>query len=406
MQDRQAMDNRARNQAFATVSAYTLTSALGAGNAATLEALRAHRGGLRQQALRAGGSSWFGIVDDPDEPLGGRFARYDCKAFRIIRRAFAQDSFLDKVADARDRYGAHRIGCFVGTICAGLMHFEERYRQHAPRAAEFGPDERLNDVINLASAATYCAEELGIAGPVASISTACSSSARVFPIAYRYMKAGLCDAAVVGGIDLANETFVYGFRSLGLLSAEPCRPWDRRRNGLNLGEAAGFALIERPAEGRDGIALLGFGESADAHHMTAPHPEGLGAELAMRGALRTAGLRPEAIDYINLHGSGTPANDASEDAAVLRVFGAATPCSGTKGWTGHTQGASGITEAILSMLSIKHGLIPGTLNTTEPDPALKSQLVQQNRSQPLKRVLSNSFGFGGNNCALIFGAMQ
>ena len=394
------------NPPLAAVTAYTLTSALGVGNAATLDALRAQRGGLRHEVLRAGGSTWVGIVEDTDEPLTGSLEQYDCKAYRIAKRALAQDNFLDKVAEARERYGARRVGCFIGTICAGLMHLEERYRRHNPRAGDIGSDPRLEEVINLSSAATYCGRVLGITGPTASISTACSSSARVFPIAYRYMQAGLCDAAVVGGVDLANETFIYGFRSLGLLSAEPCRPWDRRRNGLSLGEAAGFALLERPTTGADGMALLGFGESADAYHMTAPHPAGLGAELAMRGALRTARLAPEAIDYINLHGSGTPANDATEDAAVLRVFGAETPCSSTKGWTGHAQGASGITEAALSLLSIKHGLIPGTLNTTEPDPDLGSRLVQENRAQTLKRVLTNSFGFGGNNCALIFGAMQ
>jgi 3-oxoacyl-[acyl-carrier-protein] synthase-1 len=404
--DRLAMDDPAPNRALAVVTAYTLTSALGVGNAATLDALQAQRGGLRHEPLRAGGSTWVGIVEDTGEALTGSLERYDCKAYRITGRALAQDDFQSRVADACERYGAHRVGCFVGTICAGLMYLEERYRRHDPRAGDIGPDPRLDEVINLSSSATYCSRVLGITGPTASISTACSSSARVFAIAHRYMQAGLCDAAVVGGIDLANESFIYGFRSLGLLSAEPCRPWDRRRNGLSLGEAAGFALLERPASGAEGMALLGFGESADAHHMTAPHPEGLGAELAMRGALRKAELLPEAIDYINLHGSGTPANDASEDAAVLRVFGTETPCSSTKGWTGHTQGASGITEAVLSLLSIKHGLIPGTLNTTEPDPALGSRLVQENQSQPLKRVLTNSFGFGGNNCALIFGAMQ
>jgi 3-oxoacyl-[acyl-carrier-protein] synthase-1 len=400
------MDSRVPDRPLASVKAYTLTSALGTGNAATLDALRAQRGGLRHQPLRSGGSTWLGTVADIDEPLTDSLARYDCRAYRVIGRALAEDDFTSKVAAARERYGAHRVGCFIGTICAGLMHLEERYHRHDPRAGDLGPDVRLDDVVNLFSATDYCRSVLGITGPAVSISTACSSSARAFPIAYRYMRAGLCDAAVVGGIDCANETFIYGFRSLGLLSAEPCRPWDRRRNGLSLGEAAGFALLEDFDEGADGITLLGFGESADAYHMTAPHPEGLGAELAMRDALRRAGLSPDAIDYINLHGSGTSANDAAEDAAVLRVFGSETPCSSTKGWTGHTQGASGVTEAVLSMLAVEHGFIPGTLNTTEPDPALRSRLVQENRSEPLRRVLSNSFGFGGNNCALIFGAMQ
>jgi 3-oxoacyl-[acyl-carrier-protein] synthase I len=390
----------------AAVTAYTLTSALGRGNAATLDALHAARGGLRHQVLRGGGNTWLGTVEDVGEPLIDALAPYDCRAYRMIERALAMDNFMSRVADARQRYGAHRVGCFIGTISAGLMHLEERYCRYDPRAGDLGPDVRLDEVINIFSASDYCRIRLGITGPAASISTACSSSAKAFPIAYRYMQAGLCDAAVVGGIDCTNESFIYGFRSLGLLSSEPCRPWDRRRNGLSLGEAAGFALLEWPDESDGVISLLGFGESADAYHMTTPHPHGLGAELAMQEALRRAGLRPDAVDYINLHGSGTPANDATEDAAVLRVFGRDTPCSATKGWTGHTQGATGVTEAVLSMLSIEHQLIPGTLNMTEPDPALGIRLVHETRSQSLRRVLSNSFGFGGNNCALIFGAMQ
>jgi len=201
-----------------------------------------------------------------------------------------------------------------------------------------------------------------------------------------------------------NETFVYGFRSLGLLSAEPCRPWDRRRDGLSIGEAAGFALLERFPVGLDDISVLGFGESVDGYHMTAPHPEGMGAEAAMRNALRSAGLKPRDIDYINLHGSGTPANDAAEDTAVLHVFGDETPCSSTKSWTGHTQGAAGITEGVLSMLCIKHGLMPATLNSAELDPKLRTRFLLKNMSGRVNRVLSNSFGFAGNNCALVFGA--
>jgi 3-oxoacyl-[acyl-carrier-protein] synthase-1 len=391
----------------AYVTSYTLTSALGAGNDATLDALRAQRGGLQPRSLRAGGTTWLGLVDgleDEAAAITGALEAFDCRANRLLRRALAQDGFMRDVARARDRYGPHRIGCFIGTIGAGLEDVEQRYQRYDPGAGELGPAARLECTTGLYAAPEYCRHLLGITGPAATISTACSSSAKVFCSASRYLAAGLCDAAVVGGIDCANETFVYGFRALQLLSGSPCRPWDRRRDGLSVGEAAGFALLEREPRTDGDVALLGFGESADAYHMTAPHPDGNGAEAAMRSALCHAGLRPEDIDYINLHGSGTPANDASEDRAVHRLFGGGIPCSGTKGWTGHTQGAAGIAEAVLSMLSIRHGFIPATLNTAELDPSLKVRIVLRNLAQPVRRVLSNSFGFGGSNCALIFGA--
>jgi 3-oxoacyl-[acyl-carrier-protein] synthase-1 len=389
------------------VTAYTLSSALGVGNGATADSLHAERGGLRAHDLRVGGTTWLGVIDDiGDEPIAGDLDNYDCRSNRILGRAILHDGFAEAVGRARNRYGAHRVGCFVGTIGAGLGHLEERYRRAGPGSSDLGAELRVNQTAHLFSVTEYCRRVLGISGPAATVSTACSSSAKIFCTADRYLRAGLCDAVVVGGVDCANEGFLYGFRSLGLLSTSPCRPWDRRRNGLSIGEAAGFALLERAPSGDSDIALLGFGESGDAYHMAAPHPEGEGAETAMRSALRSAGLEASEIDYINLHGSGTPANDASEDRAVLRVFGNATPCSSTKGWTGHAQGAAGITEAIISILSVEHGVVPGTLNTTEPDQALRANVILENQRRPLRRALTNSFGFGGNNCALIFGATQ
>jgi 3-oxoacyl-[acyl-carrier-protein] synthase-1 len=390
----------------AYVTAYTLTSALGTGNDATLASLRQHRHGLRQRALRGGGSTWLGLVDGLEkESITGALGEFDCRANRMLRRALAQDGFMGAVARARDRYGADRVGCFLGTIGGGLEDLEQRYRRHGADADEFGPEARLDRKVYLDAAPEYCRRLLAITGPSVTISTACSSSAKVFCSASRYLAAGLCDAAVVAGIDCANETFIYGFRALELLASSPCRPWDRNRDGLSIGEAAGFALLEREPQGAGDVALLGFGESADAYHLTAPHPEGQGAEAAMRSALDYARLRPDDIDHINLHGTGTPANDATEDRAVCRLFGTGIPCSATKGWTGHTQGAAGIVEAILSIFSIRHALIPATLNTAETDPNLKARIVLRNLSQPVRRVVTNAFGFGGSNCTLIFGAI-
>jgi len=219
------------------------------------------------------------------------------------------------------------------------------------------------------------------------------------------MAAGVCDAAVVGGVDSLCLTTLYGFHSLGLTSGAPCRAFDADRDGISVGEGAGFALLEKnPAPyAADAMLLLGVGESCDAYHMSSPHPEGLGARLAMEQALKAAGLAPAGIDYVNLHGTATKANDASEDRAVHELFGGATPVSSTKGSTGHLLGAAGITEAIISLLAIEHGLLPGGLHTRNLDPGLRSNYLLENRHARVTRVLSNSFGFGGSNCSLVLG---
>jgi 3-oxoacyl-[acyl-carrier-protein] synthase-1 len=216
------------------------------------------------------------------------------------------------------------------------------------------------------------------------------------------MASGLCDAAVVGGVDSLCLTTLYGFNSLQLVSPDPCCPCAPDRAGISIGEAAGFALLERDADAA--YTLLGYGESSDAHHMSSPHPEGEGARLAMQAALHSAGLEAADIDYINLHGTGTMVNDLAESKAVVGVFADTTPCSSTKGWTGHTLGAAGIVEAALGLLCVEHGFMPQTLNTGQLDAALEANILLTPRSEPVRRVLSNSFGFGGSNCSLILGA--
>ena len=234
------------------------------------------------------------------------------------------------------------------------------------------------------------------------ISTACSSSAKVFASAARYIEAGIIDAAVVGGVDSLCLTTMHGFTSLQLVSDEPCRPFDAARKGMSIGEAAGFALVEKI--GSSSIALLGYGESSDAYHMSTPHPEGEGAFGAMQQALTRAGLAPGEIDYVNAHGTATPANDRAEDRALVRLFGKRVPVSSTKGFTGHTLGAAGIVEAIVCFLALEHGLLPATVNSSAIEPGLESMVLLENRAAPVRRALSNSFGFGGSNCSLVFGA--
>ena len=388
------------------ISASTLTSALGVGRAATLDALRAQRSGLaplRFEALPL--ATWVGEVDHVDDvvlPDGTR--EFDCRNNRLAWLGLQHDGFLDAAAAARARWGAARIGVFLGTSTSGLLQTEHAYRHRGADGA-LPADFLYEPTQNTYSLAGFVASALGLGGPSWVVSTACSSSAKVFGTAARMIEAGLIDAAIVGGVDSLCLTTLYGFNSLELLSRDICQPWGAARDGLSIGEAAAFALVER-----DSIApqafVLGLGESNDGHHMSTPHPEGAGAIAAMHSALADAGLRANQIDYINLHGTATPSNDAAEDRAVASVFGLQTPCSSTKGATGHTLGAAGGVEALISMLAIENGLMPAGLNIAQRDPALSLNYLLENRHARVRTVLSNSFGFGGSNASLVFGAVS
>ena len=385
------------------VTHFAAANPLGLGAAATLKALREARTGLRPNDFEhAEIDTWIGRVDGLEQqPVVTELAGFDCRNNRLAQLGLRQDGFEPAVAQARKKYGAERIAVLIGTSTSGILETELAYRKRNPANGALPADLNYQGSHNLFSVADFVRRYLHLQGPSEVISTACSSSAKVFASAYRFIEAGWCDAAVVGGVDSLCLTTLHGFASLELLSDQPCRPCDAVRNGISIGEAAGFALLERHGEAN--IALLGYGESSDAYHMSTPHPQGEGARLSMHKALDCAGLTSEEIDCINLHGTATPANDSVEDQAVCQLFGDNTPCSSTKGWTGHTLGAAGITEAIISMLCIEHGFIPGTLNLETPDPQLKSRIVKRNENRTLKRVLSNSFGFGGNNCSLVFG---
>ncbi len=215
------------------------------------------------------------------------------------------------------------------------------------------------------------------------------------------MAAGLCDAAVVGGVDSLCYTTLYGFASLELLSANPARPFARTRSGISIGEGAAFALLVPDGNGM--TALLGTGESSDGYHMSTPHPDGLGAEQAMSLALTSAQLQPGDIDYVNLHGTGTSANDRVEALTVVRRFGRSTPCSSTKGATGHCLGAAGAIEALICDLALEHQRVPANVGTTAGDVEFSLALATTSEPATLQRVVSNSFGFGGSNCSLVIG---
>jgi 3-oxoacyl-[acyl-carrier-protein] synthase-1 len=330
---------------------------------------------------------------------------YDCRNNRLAQVCLEQDGFVDAISAAKRKYGGGRIGVFLGTSTSGILQTEIAYRHLEPQSGALPPDFHYAETQNFYSLAGFVLQYLGLSGSSLVVSSACSSSAKVFANAVRTIAAGVCDAAVVGGVDSLCLSTLYGFNSLGLVSRLPCRPYDVSRDGISVGDGAGFVLIERATDGNSSGAmfLLGVGESSDAYHMSTPHPEGLGAKLAMQRALASAGLQANEIDYINLHGTATKSNDASEGKAVAEVFGDSVPCSSTKGWTGHLLGAAGITEAIIAMLAVEHGFIPGSLNTQQLDPAIPINYQIENGKGEIIRALSNSFGFGGSNCSLVLG---
>ncbi|SMF25847.1 beta-ketoacyl-[acyl-carrier-protein] synthase family protein [Pseudogulbenkiania subflava] len=387
------------------LSAYTLTSALGAGLASHLDALRRQRGGIvRKRWETVEFDVCVGEVAGLDEvALRQDLAPYDCRNNRLAQLGLEQDGFIPRVRQAVQRYGASRVGVFLGSSTSGILSSEVAYRQRDPQSGALPPEHRYRETHNAYSVADFVRSFFGLAGPAAVVSTACSSSAKVFGTAQRMIEAGLIDAAIVGGVDTLCLTTIYGFSSLQLVSSNPCRPFDGERDGISVGEGAAFALLERAEQPQDGdILLTGVGESSDAYHMSSPHPEGLGAKAAMAQALQQAGLAPGDIDYINLHGTATPSNDAAEGAAVLALFGNATPCSSTKGHTGHTLGAAGGIEALICALALDNGVMPGGVGTQQLDSRLQCNYLLTTVERPLRHVLNNSFGFGGSNCSLVF----
>lgn len=386
-----------------TVAAYTLTSALGLGLAAQTQALLAGQSGLSASPFETCTLPCYtGQVAGLASPLPAAWADWDCRNNRLAELGLQQDDFLPAVAAQRQRLGAARIGVFVGTSTAGVQQTERAYRAREDGVLPAWFNYRTSQ--NTFSVAHYVQSRLGLSGPCVAISTACSSSSKVFAAAQRAIAAGLCDAAVVGGVDSLCLTTLYGFNALQLLSPEPCRPADVARRGISIGEAAGFALLlpSKPlGQPNSGLCLLGYGESSDAHHMSTPHPEGRGAAEAMQAALQRGGVA--AVDFVHLHGTATPANDLAEDQALCTVLGTATPCASTKGAFGHTLGAAGMVSAAVALLAIEQGFLPASQNTQTLDPQLRGHYVLSPRRQPVQRVLTNAFGFGGNNCSLLFG---
>ena len=305
-----------------------------------------------------------------------------------------------EVAALREKFGAHRIGVILGSSTSGIAEGEAALATYLetgalPEAFHYGQQE-------LSAPALYVARELQVTGPAWTISTACTSGAKAIASGARLLHLGVCDAVIVGGADSLCRLTVEGFSALSAVSDQPCNPFSRNRRGINIGEGAALMILTREP-GR--IRLAGVGETSDAHHISAPEPEGRGAEAAMRAALEQAGLTPADIGYINLHGTATEQNDRMESLAVARVFGSATACGSTKALTGHTLGAAGALEVLFCYLALlrQDGQLPRQVWDGERDPELASltQLGATRVEEPLRYAMSNSFAFGGNNISLI-----
>lgn len=388
------------------LTALGLVNALGQGKQAVLTHLLAGTApGMQPQ------SSWLlgracpvGAVMDALPAIPSTLATFACRNNRLLLSAVTE--IRDDIERAITQYGAHRIGVVIGSSTSGILEGERaiaQHQQHKNWPADF--DYRQQEI---GTAAEFVARLLGLTGPAYTLSTACSSSAKALASAQRLLALGVCDAVICGGADTLCQLTVNGFAALESLSDTVCEPFAHNRNGITIGEGAAAFLMERNAE-TDAVRLAGVGESADAHHISAPHPDGAGAEAAMRAALQHAGLSPQDIHYINLHGTATPLNDAMESAAVHRVFGASVPCSSTKPLTGHTLGAAGATEAALCWLLLSHHnthhVLPAQRNTLARDTSLPDIALLTNPGQlPAagpRRALSNSFAFGGSNASLI-----
>jgi 3-oxoacyl-[acyl-carrier-protein] synthase I len=382
------------------ISAYTATSALGAGKAALSDGALCGRSGLRPNNFGAQPlATWVGPVDGLDVDLPKPLMSWDCRNNRLAWQGLLADDFVHAAGQAVRRYGADRVGVVVGTSTSSIGATEDAYSA-LDGEGRFPLHLRDPQLHTLHSLGAFVQTALQTTGPCVTLSTACSSGAKTFAVAERWLRLGAADAVVVGGVDTLCGNVLFGFHALQLLSPEPCRPFDAERCGISLGEAAGFMLLER---GPGALALLGYGESSDAHHLSAPHPAGAGAEKALDDALARAMLQTQDVDFLHLHGTASRQNDEVEAQLVARRFPKKTHACSTKGLTGHTLGTAGVLGAAYCLLAIETGLMPGTTNAEALDAVCGPQIQRLPTSGRVRVAMSNAFGFGGSNCVLVFG---
>ncbi len=390
----------------AAVTAYQCVSAAGDDVEALWRSLIANRSCLRPLRLfEIPFETVVGEVTLPLPDIRPSLKAYDCRNARLALKSLGQGDFRANVELAMARYGAGRVGIVLGTSTSGISDSENAYVDFL-RDGAMPDDFHFLQTQTAQATAEFLHCELALQGPCYGISTACSSSAKALGAAQRLIASGFCDAVLVAGVDSLCRLTLRGFHSLQLISPEACRPMDAHRRGINIGEAAALLLLERLSPDHAAYPrLLAVGESSDAHHMSAPHPEGAGAVLAMAQALRLAGREVDEVDHINLHATASTLNDQAEAKAVANLFPNPPPCSGVKGLLGHTLGAAGAVEAVISLLALDRGFLPGTCGLEHPDPQCPCPVIVSPRLDLHPRlVLSNAFGFGGNNASVLLEA--
>lgn len=402
------MSMQGANSEKILISGIGLISAIGSNVQECLEALSSGRTGIgRAQFLQTRHKDEFmlGEVKLSNEQLFDILAISEEDRIRHTRTSLlalsaGREALLDAGFKLGD-FGGRRIGIISATTVGGMDKSENSYptRDLASGFVQTHPSGDSTDKLG---------EYLGIDAYRSTLSTACSSAANAIMHGARLIHHGYLDAVLVGGVDPLSRFTLNGFNALMILDREWCCPFDQNRRGLNLGEGAGFIVIEKESSVKERAAksycsLAGYANANDAYHQTASSPDGEGAFMSMSKALEMSGLRPDEIDYINVHGTGTSNNDLSEGLALKRVFGdTLPPFSSTKAFTGHTLGAAAGVEAVISILAIEHGLIFPNLNFSEPIVEFGVAPVTKLISRPVRTVLSNSFGFGGNNSTLVF----
>ena len=382
------------------VTAWSAVNGLGRSTEEVMAGLRRGLPALSEPPPETPFATLCGTVDADLPALPERLTHIDSRNNRFVQQALAE--LAKPLEAARERWGPERIGICVGSSTAAMDEIERAHAAHS----ETGALPESFDVFERGSAAGLVRalrELTRCEGPAAVLSNACASSGKAFASAKRWLEAGIVDAVLVGGADSLCQLTLRGFGSLGLLSEEPARPFSRERRGINIGEGAAFALVERSGEGP---LLLGVGESSDAHHMTRPDPEGRGAQAAMEAALADARVSPNDVDYVNAHGTGTRFNDAMEARAIRSTLGSAADplVVSTKGYVGHTLGAAGATEAVFVLQALQEGWIPASAGADPLDPEIGLNVPTAVCETELRVALSNSFAFGGSNVSLVFGA--
>ena len=381
------------------ITAYSLCNCLGRTTEEVVAALSETRTGLGPPPVPLTFETVCGMVRGELPPPAAAFSEYDCRQARIALQTL--DGIRGPVDGAVRRWGKDRVGMVMATSTGGIAVSEDAYRA-------FKTNQRLPEDYDFEQQHTFFAfarflrSLVGAEGPCYIVSTACSSSGKALASARRLIAADLVDAVLVGGVDSLALTTLCGFAGLSVLSETPCRPFSSERKGMNIGEGGAMLLVERDGDAR--ALLCGAGESSDAHHMSSPHPEGLGASRAMKAALADAGMEAAAVDYVNAHGTGTSLNDAAEAAAIAALFDDDVPVVSTKGFTGHMLGAAGATEAVFTVVSIEQGWIPANLGGDPLDPEIGVRVNLTRTDHRCRVAMSNSLGFGGSNVSLVLGA--